>query len=61
MTMAKVWLIVLVSIGCMTNLAALTSKDAYTSKDIDWKKSWISVSVFCYIICFLILMLAKVK
>ena len=60
MTMARVWLIVSVSIGCMSNFAALTSKEPYTSRDIDWKKLWISVGIFCYIICFLILMLAKV-
>lgn len=59
MTMTRVWLIILVSIGCMSNLATLTSKERCSSRDDDWKTIWICVSIFCYIICFLILMLAK--
>lgn len=59
MTLTRVWLIILVSIGCMSNFATLTSKERYSSRDSDWKTIWISVSIFCYMVCFLILMLAE--
>lgn len=49
----RIWLIIIVVIGCMSDFACLTTDDRC------WQVAWKWVSIFCYISCFIISMVGK--
>lgn len=53
MDITRVWLLILVVIGLVTNISV------FSTESDEWKFVYIFTSIFCYIICFLVLMLAK--
>ena len=54
MNIVRVWLLVLVTIGFISNISTFSTESEY------WKFNWILVSASCYFVCFLILMLVKI-
>ena len=53
MDITRVWLLILVIVGLVTNIST------FSTESKGWKITYIFTSIFCYIICFLVLMLAK--
>ena len=53
MDITRVWLLILVIVGLVTNISI------YSTESEGWKFAYIFTSIICYAICFLVLMLAK--
>lgn len=53
MSMARVLLLILIVAGFMSNLSI------FSTESEDLKFNWVLVSICCYFVCFLILMLVK--